>query len=96
MDQEWWRRGVGIEGEAEGEEGGEGSTDFGGSGVLQEGFYLQEWGTVAVKLSGDCHHLLNTNVTDREEEEENTIRSTLFILCVFEMQHLNIKCATFI
>lgn len=85
-----WR---GIEGEAEGEEGGEGSTDFEGSGVLQERFHQQEWGRVVVKLSGDCHHLLNTDVTDGGEEE-NAIGSTLSTLCVSEMQHLNINCTT--
>lgn len=55
---------------------GERAALISGSGVHQEGFHLQEWGTVVVKLSEDCHHLLNTDVTDREEE--NTVRSTLY------------------
>lgn len=68
-----------------------------GSGMHQEGFHLQEWGRVVVKLREDCHHLLNTDVTDREEEEEeNPIRSTLFTLCVCFKHPLNIPSTTFI
>lgn len=86
----------GVEQEAEGE-GGERAALIPGSGVHQEGFHLQEWGTVVVKLSEDRHHLLNTNVADREageEEEGNTIRSTLFTLCVFKV-HVKL-CAFFL
>lgn len=77
--------GGGLKGKQRVKRGGEGSTEFEGSGVLRERFRQQEWGTVVVKLSGDCHHLLNTDVTDRGEEE-NAIGSTL--------STLRVKCNT--